>query len=500
MNSFSEFYLLQSKLNSYIVAIDQGSSATKVLAFDHRARLACRSSQSLGIERPQPAHVEQNPFDVLEKTRMALEEVLSEIYADGHQVSAIGLACQRSSFLLWNRGNGKPFTPIISWQDLRAKELCGSLTSYRTKIYETTGLPLTGHYGGPKFLWLIQNLPEVREWIKIEGTIFSPWVSFLLYHLTQERVCATDESIAGRSLFFNIRRKKWDPELLNLFQIPVSILPEVLPTCHPYGHYSFRGESIPIHCSIGDHQGALLGLGGFEKGQCGINFGTSAGVLVNIGSEPAIVEGLLTNVGYSNVAETIYVAEGTVNAVGSLFEWFEKEKGIPNASMVWEKMMAPSSERWYMIPGMYGIAAPYWKETAVTEFVGRGENPPPEIQLRAAMESIAFLVSDILSRIQTLPDLRINRIMASGGAARFSLLQFQSDLLGMPIYHAAISDATALGCAFLTGLSIGFWKDVQEVQSLIREVEVFYPMITDKKRESLLDGWHHALRSKGILP
>lgn len=486
-------------MNSFIVAIDQGSSATKVLAFDQQARLAYRSSRSLTIERPQPTHVEQNPLDVLEKTRAALEEVLSAVYRDGHEASAIGLACQRSSFLLWDRSNGKPLTPIISWQDLRAKHLSESLTSHRNEIYQKTGLPLTGHYGGPKFLWLLQNIPETQEWIRSKGTVFSPWISFLIYHLTQERICATDESIAGRTLLFNIRQRKRDKGLLDLFHITSSILPEVLPTCHPYGHYPFRGKSIPILCSIGDHQGAMLGLGGFEKGQCGINYGTSAGVLVNIGSTPAIVEGLLTNIGYSDRAETIYVAEGTVNAVGSLFEWFEKEKGIPNASRDWEKIMASSSDKWYMVPGMYGIAAPYWKETAVTEFIGGGESPSQEVQLRAGMESIAFLISDILRKIQSLPDLRIDRMMASGGAARPSLLQFQADLLGMPVRHATISDATALGCVFLTGLSMGFWKDIKEVQSLIQEEGVFYPAMSGQKRQFLLDGWHHVLRAKGIL-
>lgn len=486
-------------MDSFIVTIDQGSSATKVLAFDQQARLAYRSSRSLKIERPQPTHVEQNPLDVLDETRRALEEVLSAVHADGHEVSAIGMACQRSSFLFWDRSNGKPFTPIISWQDLRAKHLCETLSPHRNEIYQKTGLPLTGHYGGPKFLWLIQNQPETSTWIRRKETVFSPWNSFLLWHLTQERVCATDESIAGRTLLFNIRERKWDQKLLDLFHIPGSILPEVLPTCHPYGHYPFKGESIPILCSIGDHQGALLGMDGFEKGQCGINYGTSAGVLVNIGSAPSIVEGLLTNAGYSNVSEAIYVAEGTVNAVGSLFEWFEKEKGIVDASKNWEKEMASSSEGWYMIPGMYGIAAPYWKETAVTEFIGRGECLSKEVQLRAGMESIAFLISDILQKIQSLPDLRINRILASGGAARPPLLQFQADLLGAPVHHASISDATALGGAFLTGLSMGFWKDMKEIQSLIREEEIFYPEMSDQQRQTLLDGWHHLLRERGIL-
>lgn len=486
-------------MDSFIVAIDQGSSGTKVLAFDRKARCAYRSLRSLKTERPLPDHAEQNPTIVLEETRKALDEVLSAIDADGHHVSAIGLACQRSSFLLWDRNTGEPLTPILSWQDLRAKHLCETLNSYRNEIYQKTGLPLTGHYGGPKFLWLLQNNPGTLPWSKRESTVFSPWNSFLLWHFTEERVCATDESIAGRTLLFNIQKRDWDPELLRLFEMPLSILPKVFPTCHLYGHYLFQKESIPILCSIGDHQGALIGLDGFEKGQCGINYGTSAGVLVNIGSTSLIAEGLLTNVGYSDSHAANYVIEGTVNAVGSLFDWFEEERNLPGASRNWESQMASSSEGWYMIPGMYGIAAPYWKETAVTEFSGGEGYPSKEIELRAGMESIAYLISDILNRIQNLPDLRIRRIMASGGAARPPLLQFQADLLGIPVHHTSIADATALGCAFLTGLSMGFWKDIGEVRSLIREEEIFYPTMSDQKRQSLIRGWRNVLKEKGIL-
>ncbi len=486
-------------MNSLIVSIDQGSSATKVLAIDPQAQVVYRSSRPLKIERLQPTHVEQDPLHVLEETEEVLEEVLSVVHAKGDAVSAIGLACQRSSFLLWDRKGGKPFTPIISWQDLRAKDLCEPLISHRNGIYQKTGLPLTGHYGGPKFLWLLQNHPQTPKWIRRKETVFSPWSSFLLWHLTEERVCTTDESIAGRTLLFNIHEKTWDQELLDLFQIPGTILPKILPTCCLYGHYRFDGRSIPILCSIGDHQGALLGLGGLDQGHCGMNYGTSAGVLVNIGSTPSVVDGLLTNIGYSDSNETTYVTEGTVNAVGSLFEWFERERGIPNASKRWEEQMAPSSGGWVMIPGMYGMAAPYWKETVSTEFIGEGESPSIGIQLRAGMESIAFLIADILERLGNLPGFKINQIMAAGGAARPPLLQFQADLLGIPVHHSSISDATALGCAFLTGLYQGLWKDKEEVRSLIRRDEVFSPRISSAERKILISRWHDILKTHGMI-
>jgi len=487
-------------MSSLIVTIDQGSSATKVLAFDHQGQPIYRSSRPLRMERPRPSHVEQDPAHVLEETKFVLEEVLSAIFNEGHEVMAIGLACQRSSFILWDKERGNALTPVISWQDLRAKDLCATLHSQREMIYRKTGLPLTGHYGGPKFLWLTQNDPEVPRRVNLPNVVFSPWNSFLLWHLTEERICVTDESIAGRTLFFNIHQRGWDRELVRLFRIPEQILPDIQRTCHLHGHYTFKDRSIPITCSIGDHQAALIGLGGLKKGHCGLNYGTSAGVLTNIGKEAHIVEGLLTNILFSIKGEVNYAAEGTVNAVGSLFEWFEKEKGIPSAAQNWETQLAPSSKGWMMIPGMYGIAAPYWKENVLTEFKGGGKNPSPGILLRAGMESIVFLVTDILEQLKKIPGFQIDQITAGGGAAQTPLLQSQSDLLGLPIRHAAIPDATALGCAFLTGLQVGFWKDMEEIQESIQSDRSFYPQITPAERRAFLNRWHELLKAKGILP
>lgn len=487
-------------MSSFVLAVDQGSSSTKVVAFDRQGRQTYRSSMPLEIERPRTNHVEQNPVHVLQETRLALEKIISAILSDGHEILGMGLACQRSSFICWNRITGEAYTPVISWQDLRAKDLCPALAPYRELIYQKTGLPLTGHYGGPKFLWLIQHEPDLSKWLTRPGVIFSPWSSYLLWHLTEEKVCATDDSIAGRTLFFNIHERQWDTELLSLFKIPEEVLPDIRPTCHLYGHYRSGRRSIPILCSIGDHQGALLGLGGFEQGRCALNYGTSGGVLVNIGTTPHIASGLLTNVACSTRDEAAYAAEGTVNAVGSLFEWFEREKGFSGASTTWAEGMASSSQGWMMVPGMYGIAAPYWKETAPTAFVGEGSLPPQEILLRAGMESIAFLVADILEQLRKISGLKIHAITAAGGAARPPLLQFQADLLGVPILHASVADATALGCAFLVGLQTGLWKDMKEVRGLVRGDETYHPRISFYDREALLKKWHELLRANGIRP
>jgi glycerol kinase len=239
-------------------------------------------------------------------------------------------------------------------------------------------------------------------------------------------------------------------------------------------------------------------MGGFEIGRCALNYGTSGGALINIGKKVHIVDGLLTNINYSSPGEAFYTAEGTVNAVGSLFEWFEREKGARGASQDWEKMMAPSSNGCLMLPGMYGIAAPYWRETAPTLFHGTAEPFSIAIQIRAGMESIVFLTADILERLNQIPGFEIKRVTAGGGAARKPLLQFHADLLGIPIHHSSMTDATALGCAFLTGLQAGFWKRAEEIQSLTHEDETFYPQLSLSSRRDLLDSWHQLLRSHGI--
>ncbi len=300
--------------------------------------------------------------------------------------------------------------------------------------------------------------------------------------------------------FSTFMKGQWDTELLSLFKLPEEILPDLRPTCHLFGHYRSGKRSIPILCSIGDHQGALLGLGGFEKGRCALNYGTSGGVLVNLGTTPHIANGLLTNIACSTRDEVTYTAEGTVNAVGSLFEWFEREKGIPGASMNWAETMAPSSQKWIMLPGMYGIAAPYWKETAPTVFVGEGQLPPQEVLLRSGMESIAFLVADILAQLRKINGLTLHEITAAGGAARPPLLQFQADLLGIPIRHSSITDATALGCAFVVGLQTGLWREIKEIRHLVRADETFTSRISFYDREDLLKKWHDVLKANGIRP
>lgn len=364
-------------------------------------------------------------------------------------------------------------------------------------IHAKTGLPLTGHYGGPKFLWLLHHDPDVSRKIEEKGTAFTPRNSFLLWHLTEEHVFATDESIAGRSLLFNIHERRWDRALLDLFQVPDSVLPEVWLTSRLYGHYRFRDRPIPITCSIGDHQAALLGLGGFEEGQCAINYGTSAGILANVGRKPRIVKGLLSALLYSDYRGAFYEVEGTVNAVGSLFEWFEKERKLPNASKDWENLLAPSSQGWILVPGMFGIAAPYWHEEKVWEFVGTGAVPNESVLLRAAMESIAFLVADCLERIEGA-SVSVREVFAAGGASRDPLLQFQADLLGLPVHRSSVKEATALGCGLLAGLAGGFWEDPEAIQHPVHTETTFQPTLSPSERRDLLDRWHRVLRERGI--
>ncbi len=363
---------------------------------------------------------------------------------------------------------------------------------------EKTGLPLTAHYGGPKFLWMRRHEPEFDWLIGRPGTVFSPLSSFLLSQLTGEASPVVDESIAGRMLLANLQTRRWDPGLQELFEVPGRLLPDIVPVCHRYGDHRFGDRRIPVTCCIGDQQAALAALGGTGRGRCVMNLGTSGGVLVNIGPSPRIVPGLLTGVAFSTAEEAVYAAEGTVNAVGSLFRWFEEEEKIAGAATGWDRMAAASSGGWTMIPGMYGIAAPYWEESAPTLFDGGRGRPEPEVQLRAGIEAIAFLVADIFQSLESVDDLAVDRIVAAGGSAKRVLLQCLADVLGREVLPAPIEDATALGCALLAGRTIGI-SPSDRLRGAGGADPPVHPRMSAESRRALLEGWHRLLAGQGIF-
>jgi glycerol kinase len=486
-------------MGNVVIGVDVGSSAVKAVAFDRGGRPVDRAGRPVETLRPGPGRAECDPGHLIRRVEGALSELLSRVHQGGNTVRAIGLACQRSSFLAWERDSGMPFTPVISWQDLRAEPICREMAQHRAGVHEKTGLPLTAHYGGPKFLWLRRHDPEFFRWVGRPGAVFSPLSSFLLSHLTGETVPVVDESIAGRTLLVDIRKRTWDRELVEMFEVPEGLLPEIVPVCGGFGRHRFENRDIPVTCSIGDQQAALAGLGSMSKGCCAISLGTSGGVLATIGSSPIPVPGLLTAVALSTAETIVYAAEGTVNAVGSLFRWFEEEQGISGAETRWDRTAAPSSQGWVMIPGMFGIAAPYWKESAPTLFSGGRGEPAPEVRLRAGIEAVALLVGDILGSLETVQGADIDRIVAAGGSAKGPLLQCLADVLGRVVFRSPIEDASALGCAFLAGREVGFWKS-DPVSDAAGNEEPYRPRISDSDRQVLVENWHRLLREQGIYP
>jgi glycerol kinase len=308
-----------------------------------------------------------------------------------------------------------------------------------------------------------------------------------------------DESIAGRTLLADIRKRAWDRALEEMFEVPERLLPEIVPVCGDFGGHRFENRVIPVTCCIGDQQAALAGLGSMREGCCAISLGTSGGVLAAIGSSPTLVPGLLTAVALSTAATVVYAVEGTVNAVGSLFQWFEEEQGISGAATRWDRMAAASSQGWVLLPGMFGIAAPYWKESAPMLFSGGKGEPGPEVRLRAGIESVALLVGDILGSLETVRGVNIDRIVAAGGSAKGPLLQCLADVLGRVVLRSPIEDASALGCAFLAGREVGFWSSDPATEAAGTE-DPYPPRISAASRQALMESWHRLLREHGITP
>ena len=260
--------------------------------------------------------------------------------------------------------------------------------------------PLTTHCGGLKFLWLRRDRSSLFQRLDSPGAVFSPLSSFVLHQLTGGRPAAVDESIAGRTLLVDIATRRWESELMALFEMPPHLLPQIVAVCRRHGGFVFGGRTIPIECCIGDQKAALAALGGLQQGRCLLSLGTSGGVLVDTGRTPTPAPGLLLSVARSSATEVSYAAEGTINAVGSLFEWFEAEQQISGAAVRWDRLAADASDGWQMIPNMFGIAAPYCRETAPTVFAGEGLRLLPPVWLRAGMEAIALLIADIVDRVQ----------------------------------------------------------------------------------------------------
>ena len=463
---------------SYIV-IDQGTSSTKAFFFSNRGKILNQKKKRYKLETPRPFHIECNPKTILDDIVYLFNEMVNK--EKSGNIHGLGFAFQRSTFLFWEKSTCLPLTPAISWQDSRATVILDRFKKYEEKVWEITGAPLSAHFGGPKYYYMVQNNRNLKQKIKSGEVYFGPLSSFIVHAITGQ--AAIDESIAGRTLMYDLYSREWSKYTLDLFDVPIDCLPPIKPVKHEYGN--FLNSEIPLLAVIGDQQSALIGQSGLKKNTIGANFGTSASIQYNVGFEPVVTPGLISSILFSSQKSKYYILEGTINACNSLFYHLEKVLNIPHEKMQWDTRAKGINTEGIYVPGFSGISAPYWKPGFPDIFIDTGREPNQII--RAGMESIGFLFNDILNCFSESGIELPKTVNASGGAARPVLLQFISSLTSIEICYSDLKDRTAVGVFKI--LSNEEHNDAKELNSKTKRFEPEYLINKIEKREK----WHKTL-------
>ncbi|MHB2025642.1 MAG: FGGY family carbohydrate kinase [Elusimicrobiota bacterium] len=431
-----------------IIALDQGSSSSRALAFGPDGRIVARAQFSVKTTRPRLGWVEQDALELAQTQEKALDSVLSGL-PKSRAVIGLGIASQRSTIVLWDSRTGRPVAPALSWQDNRAAKNVESLQNNREAWRRRTGLYPAPYYSAPKLSWMFHHQSRLRGLAKSGRLMAGPVASFILWRLSRGSIFASDPTLAQRTWLMNIRTLTWDDDLLDLFEIPRNILPTILPSAGLWGLIRRRGLEIPVMSCLGDQQAAVAGLGASSPGAVVANYGTGAFLLRNAGTQLKFIPGLLSSVGWKVAGQDpFYFEEGTVNAAGAAMDWLSSLGLIKTGSDL-DRLCRMSTRRVWVLPALGGLGAPFWDSRVKALFAGLdGSTTAPDI-VRAAAESIAFLIVDIASAMR-LAGRKINEIRASGGVSRSNMMmQFQADILGVPVRRLSQPDATALGTALL---------------------------------------------------
>ena len=462
----------------YLV-IDQGTSSTKGFLFKKNGEMFYRQKIKHRLNYLSKDHIECDANEILNACKTLIDNLAS---LTNNTILSMGLSVQRSTFLFWDRKNIEPVTMALSWQDSSSKNIVKKIIEHSGWVYKKTGLPLSPHFGGPKYQKMITDDPSLYKKIQNGQLIFGSLSSYITHALTQ--TASIDHSIASRTLLLNVNSCNWSQECLDLFKIPKYCLPQLMPTRADYGRvlqYDFN-----LDCVIGDQQGALIGQNGLSKNSIGMNFGTSASISNNTGDYPKIIDGLVTSVLFSDPLKKVYISEGTINACNSLFYYLEDILKIKHKEMVWDKRCKRQNTEGIFISGFSGIAAPYWLSGFEDIYYMINKNNKNEI-VRAAMESIGFLVNDIMKMLDNNNPKKSSFITASGGGARDSLLQFISDISGQIIKRPKIRDKTAIGVFRILCENYEYIAD--------EEADIFEPQLDQNQISNKIKQWRKIISS-----
>jgi glycerol kinase len=487
-------------MSEYILSIDQGTTSSRAMLFDAAGRAAFTAQREFTQYFPRDGWVEHDPEEIWTTTLGVVREALDKARADGHQVAAIGITNQRETTLVWDRASGEPVYRAIVWQDRRTADYCESLRAANREslVAERTGLLLDPYFSGTKVHWILDNVDGARERAARGELAFGTIDSFLIWRLTGGAHHVTDASNASRTLMFNIHQQRWDSDLLELLEVPESMLPEVLDCAADFGTTSVKllDASIPISGVAGDQQAALIGQACFQPGMIKSTYGTGCFMVLNTGSEAVSSSNkLLTTVAYRLDGETCYALEGSIFVAGAAVQWLRDGLGVIESAVQTEALAASleSNHGVYLVPAFTGLGAPHWDPDARGAIFGITRDTGPAHLARAALESVCYQTFDLLEA-QRRDGLEPTRLRVDGGMVRNDwLCGFLADLLGIVVERPVQTETTALGAAYLAGLRIGLYASLEDIAAHWKAEREFEPGMDEARRNLLLADWHAAV-------
>lgn len=493
-------------MDKYIMALDLGTTSCRCIIFDKNGRICSAAQKEFTQYFPQPGWVEHDAEEIWATQTGLMYEAMSKIDITINEIAGIGITNQRETTVLWDKETGRPVHKAIVWQCRRTAGYCDELKKlgmaefFRSK----TGLVLDAYFSATKLRWLLDNAACARERAEKSKLLFGTVDSWIIWKLTGGKVHVTDYSNASRTMLFNIHTLKWDEEILRVLKIPQQILPEVKPSSHVYGYTDSKlfGREVPIAGAGGDQQCALFGQTCFERGEVKNTYGTGGFMLMNTGTAPVNSHnGLVTTIAWGVDDKVEYALEGSIFVAGAAVQWLRDELGLIRDAAESEVLAksVPDANGCYVVPAFVGLGAPYWDQYARGAIVGLTRGVNRNHIVRATLESIAYQVNDVLMAMQEDSGMPITSLRVDGGACDNDfLMQFQADILNTSVVRPYCIETTAMGAAYLAGLAVGYWRSKEEILANHVIAAEFKPQMGQAKRESLLQGWHNAVKAASV--
>jgi glycerol kinase len=487
----------------YSAAIDQGTTSTRFMIFDHAGKVVGMDQKEHKQIYPKPGWVEHNPLEIWQRTQEVLEGTLKKTSIDPQDIAAVGITNQRETAVVWERATGKPVYNAIVWQDTRTDAICNELAKdggqdrFRTKV----GLPLATYFSGPKVKWILDNVEGAREQAEKGEVLFGNIDTWVIWNLTggvKGGLHVTDVSNASRTMLMNLETLDWDDDMLNIMGIPKTMLPRICASVEVYGNAVGALSGIPVASDLGDQQAALFGQTCFSAGEAKNTYGTGCFMLLNTGTKPVQSKnGLLTTLGYKIGNEpAVYCLEGSIAITGALVQWLRDNLGLIQQSAEIEALAKTVEDNGgiYFVPAFSGLFAPYWRSDARGVIVGMTRYINKGHIARAALEATAFQTREVLEAMNADSGVPLTALKVDGGMVFNDLLmQFQADILGVPVIRPTVSETTALGAAYAAGLAVGFWSKVEDLRANWGKDQEWQPTMEVGKRDKLYQGWKKAV-------